>query len=197
MPQIRDCSPMRSASVLSVLLLVGVESMPATAQPQPSGGSIVDETLQDIRKDEERDAGRVRGMVDEAMKGASGKPSGEEIVNPAAPAALLPLSGDVPELVPTGYDAAKLKDRPVRDGAGDPIGTSRGLARDEASGVTLVMVELAPLFGKPAKVSVMPVELLVPAVAEEDGYVVELTPVAHDAMPAYRWAGEAWRRDGT
>lgn len=194
MRQTRGRGPVRAAGVAGVLLLAGVGSMPVAAQT--SGSSIVEEALKDARQDQERDSGRVRRMVDEAVQGAVDAPSGEETVNPPAPVALLPLSGSEPGVLPPGFKAEDLKERPVRDGTGEQIGTLRGLVRDEASGLTQVMVEFTPLFGKPAKVSVLPVDTLIPAEAAGDGYVVELTPVAYDAMPAYRWAGEAWHREG-
>ncbi len=192
----RGRRPVRAAGVAGVLLLAAaVGSVPPVAA-QTSGSSIVEEALKDARQDQQRDSGRVRRMVDEAVQGAVGAPSGEETVNPPAPAALRPLTGGEPGTLPPGFSAEDLRDRPVRDGTGEQIGTLRGLVRDEASGLTQVLVEFAPLFGKPGKVSVLPVDTLTPAAAASDGYVVELTPVAHDAMPAYRWSGEAWRREG-
>ena len=175
---------------------VAVLLLAAPAAAQTSGSSIVEEALKDAHKDQQRDSNRVREMVDEAVKGAERAPSGEEAVNPPAPEALRPLRGDEPGVLPAGFRAEDLKDRPVRDGTGEQIGTLRGLVLDEASGLAKVMVEFGPLFGKSAKISAVPVETLAPATAGGDGYTVALTQVAYDAMPAYRWAGEAWRREG-
>lgn len=178
--------------------VIGVAALllAAPAAAQTSSSSIVEEALKDAQKDQQRDSDRVRNMVDEAVKGTEQAPSGEEAVNPPAPESLRPLAGNEPGVLPAGFNAADLKDRPVRDGTGEQIGTLRGLVLDEASGLAKVMVEFGPLFGKGPKVAAMPFETLTPATTGDDGYVIELTQVAYDAMPAYRWAGEAWRREG-
>lgn len=178
--------------------VIGVAALllAAPAAAQTSGSSIVEEALKDAQQDQKRDSDRVRNMVDEAVKGTEQAPSGEEAVNPPAPASLRPLKGNEPGLLPAGFNAEDLKDRPVRDGTGEQIGTLRGLVLDEASGLAKVMVEFGPLFGKQPKVAAMPFETLTPATTGGDGYVIELTQVAYDSMPAYRWAGEAWRREG-
>ncbi len=185
----------RGRKLTATILAAALAASPlAAALAQTSGSSIVEEALKDAQQDQQRDTDRVRRMVDEAIQGAEEAPSGEDAVNPTAPEALRPLAGDEPGAVPVGFKAEDLKDRPVRDGTGAQIGTLRGLVRDEASGLAKVMVEFGPLFGKPPKVSALPVETL--AEAPGGGYLVELTPVAYEAMPAYRWSVEAWRREG-
>jgi hypothetical protein len=84
----------------------------------------------------------------------------------------------------------------VRDGTGKQIGILRGLARDDKGGQAQAMVEFSPLFGRPGKTSVLALEALRPGVADGPGYVVELTPVAYDALPGYALDHAVWRRVG-
>jgi hypothetical protein len=180
--------------LLAALAVAG--PVPGSAQETGSGRSIVEEALKDAEQDQARDAERVRRMVDEAVKGTEHAPSGKEAVNPSAPDVLRPITGDAPGTLPAGVQPEDLLDQPIRDGTGERIGTVRGLVRDESSGLARVMVEFVPLFGRPAKTSAMELEALVPAEASGDGYTVELTQVAYEAMPAYAWDKEAWRRQG-
>jgi hypothetical protein len=184
------------APLLGLALLAGL-SWPGAgfAQQTGSGSAIVEEALKDAEKDQQRDSERVRRMVDEAVKGAERAPSGQEAVNPTAPDVLRPLPADAPGALPPGTQPQDLVEQPVRDASGARIGTVKGLVRDEASGVARVMVEFAPVFGQPGKTSVLGIEALTRA-DKESGYVVDLTPVAYDAMPAYTWQDQVWRRVG-
>jgi hypothetical protein len=182
--------------LLGLALLAGLPWPGAgVAQQTGSGSSIVEEALKDAEQDQRRDTERVRRMVDEAVKGAEQAPSGQEAVNPTAPDVLRPLPADAPGALPPGTRAEDLVEQPVRDASGARIGTVKGLVRDEASGVAQVMVEFAPVFGQPGKTSVLGIEALTRAEGES-GYVVDLTPVAYDALPAYAWQDQVWRRVG-
>lgn len=177
-----------------ILALAGAGLTPVLAQT--SGSSIVDEALKDAEKEQTRDSDLVRRMVDEAVKGAETAPSGEDAVNPKAPDTLRPLSGNEPTLLPAGFELEDLENQPVRDGAGARIGTVRSVVLDESTGLTRAMVEFEPLFGHPGKTSPVEIELLTPATRSGDGFVVELTPVAYQSMPAYAWQQGQWRREG-
>jgi sporulation protein YlmC with PRC-barrel domain len=167
------------------------------AAAQSSGASIVEEALQGVRQDQQRDSERVRRMVDEAVKGAEQAPSGQDTVNPGAPATLRPLAvQDAPGVLPVGYRVDSLVDRPVDDGSGARIGRIRDLVLDETSGVARAMVEFQPLFGHSGKTSVVPIESLSTATARGEGYVMELTAVEFERMPAYTRQGPVWRRAG-
>jgi hypothetical protein len=87
-------------------------------------------------------------------------------------------------------------DRPVDDGSGARIGRIRDLVLDETSGVARAMVEFQPLFGHSGKTSVVPIESLTTATARGEGYVMELTAVEFERMPAYTRQGPVWRRAG-
>ena len=189
-------SRLPGAPVVGLAVLAGLSwPLAGVAQQAGSGGSIVEEALKDAEQDQRRDTERVRRMVDEAVKGAEQAPSGQEAVNPTAPDVLRPLPADAPGALPPGTRAEDLVEQPVRDASGARIGTVKGLVRDEASGVAQVMVEFAPVFGQPGKTSVLGIEALTRAEGES-GYVVDLTPVAYDAMPAYAWQDQVWRRVG-
>lgn len=177
-----------------ILALVGAGLAPALAQT--SGSSIVDEALRDAEQEQTRDSDLVRRMVDEAVKGAETAPSGQDAVNPRAPDTLRPLTGEEPTVLPAGFEAKDLENQPVRDGAGARIGTVRSVVLDESTGLARAMVEFEPLFGQPAKTSPVEIELLTPATRSGDGFVVELTPVAYQSMPAYAWQQGQWRREG-
>lgn len=177
--------------------LGAIVSWSAASLAQSTGATIVDEALKGVEEDQTRDAERMRRMVDEAVKGAEQAPSGQEAVNPSAPASLRPLTDDAPGALPVGYRAADLIGAPVRDGAGAEIGRIRGLGLDDASGVARAIVELVALFGQPGKVAAVPVETLAPAAAGRDGYVMDVSAVAIDQLPAYAWRDGTWRRSGT
>ena len=86
---------------------------------QSSGAGIVDEALKGVRQDQERDAERVRRMVDEAVRGTENAPSGEETVSPSAPERLDQLSpGTAAGVMPAGFRVEELVGRPVEDGTG-------------------------------------------------------------------------------
>jgi hypothetical protein len=176
------------------LALAGATVAPAMAQS--SGSAIVDEALKDAEQEQTRDSDLVRRMVDEAVKGAETAPSGQDSVNPRAPDTLRPLTGDEPTVLPAGFAAKDLENQPVRDGAGARIGTVRSVVLDESTGLTRAMVEFEPLFGHPGKTSPLEIELLTPADQRGDGFVVELTPVAYESLPAYAWQQGRWRREG-
>ena len=172
-------------------------ALPVAGSAQQATSGIVEEAIKDAHQDQARDSERVRRMVEEAVKGAEQAPSGEDAVNPTAPDTLRPLQGDAAgTALPVGYEARDLLEKPVRDGSGAKIGQVRGLATDEASGLARVMVEFEPLFGQPAKISALEVEALAPAPDDADGFVVELTPVKLEQMPAYARRDEVWRRVG-
>jgi hypothetical protein len=195
----RSHDPRRHGREAGVGILVALAACAwngAAAQPASSGGAIVNEVLKDAEQEQNRDSERVRRMVEEAVKGAERAPSGEEAVNPEAPDRLRPVIGEPPGALPAGFSAKDLENRPVRDGTGARIGTLRGVVLDEGSGIARVMVEFAPMFGQPGKISAMEIEALTPAPDAADGYVVELTPVAYEAMPAYAREREHWRRVG-
>lgn len=179
---------------LGVIAMLGGLSVMQPAGAQSSGSSIVEDALKDVEQDQQRDSERVRRMVDEAIKGTEQAPSGIEAVAPTAPPALQPVSPEEPGALPAGFKAEDLANRPVRDGTGAQIGTLRGMVRDEGSGLTRVLVEFGTLFGRPGKVSAVTVETLTPAPPETDGFVLELTPVAYDALPAYALSNGVWRR---
>jgi uncharacterized protein YrrD len=88
----------------------------------------------------------------------------------------------------------ELVGRPVDDGTGARIGVIRDLVADTASDAPRVLVEFQPLFGRPGKTSAVPVEALTTATARGEGYVMEVTAVAYEQLPAYRRDGEVWRR---
>lgn len=167
---------------------------PVAAQSSPD--SIVDEALKGVEQDQARDSERMRRMVDEAVKGAEQAPSGQELVNPAAPPILRPIGDDAATVLPVGYRADELIGAPVRDGAGAEIGRIRGLGVDDASGAARAIVELAALLGQPAKVAAVPVETLVPAPPEHGGYLLDLSAVALEQLPAYAWSDGVWRLTG-
>lgn len=186
-----------AALSLGLALATTVAAPGSRAQNASSGSAIVQEVLKDAEQEQVRDSERVRRMVDEAVKGAEGAPSGEEAVNPTAPESLRPLlDGQQAGALPAGYSAEELRDRPVRDGSGAEIGTLRGPAVDEASGIARVMVEFKPLFGEPGKVAALEIERLTRADGRGDGYVVDVTPVDYRAMAGYGWADGEWRRRG-
>lgn len=180
--------------VLITLLALAVAAMPAKAQT--SGSSIVEEAIKDAQQDQQRDSERVRRMVDEAVKGTEQAPSGRDAVDPPAPETLQPVALEEPGVLPAGYQPEDIKDQPVRDGTGAEIGRVRGMARDNGTGLAKVIVEFQPLFGRPGKVTALGVESLTRAPQQADGYLMDLTPVAYDAMPAYDWADGQWRRAG-
>ena len=167
------------------------------ANAQSSGASIVEEALEGVRQDQARDSERVKRMVDEAVQGTQGAPSGQDTVNPAAPDTLRPLADmEAPGVLPVGYNAQELVGRPIDDGTGARIGTIRDLVLDEGSGVARAMVAFDPLFDQPAKTSVVPIESLTTATARGQGLVMELTTVQFAAMPDYAKDGVVWRRRG-
>lgn len=179
-----------ATSAWALLALAGT----AFAQPTSPGSAIVDEVLKDATQQQTRDSERVRRMVDEAIKGAEQAPSGIEAVNPTAPDTLRPTEDVGTAVLPAGFAPEDLEDKPVRDGTGAEIGRLRGLAVDQASQQLKVMVQFAPLFGHPAKTAAFPIEQLRPADSLGDGYVVEITPVDYEALPAYAWRDGEWRR---
>jgi hypothetical protein len=180
----------------ALLLAAALVAGQADAQETPPTSAIVEDALKGVQQDQAKDAERVRRMVDEAVKGTERAPSGQDAVNPAAPEELRPLGGDQPGALPAGTQPGDFLGKPVRDGTGAQIGTVRDLAVDGASGATRAIVEFQPLFGHPGKTSALGIEALLPAVAGSDGFVVELTPVAYDEMPAYRREQAVWRRAG-
>lgn len=184
----------RSLTVGVAVLAGALASAPwvAPARAQSSGGSIVEEAVRDAEQEQNRDSDLVRRMVDEAVKGAETAPSGREAVNPQAPDSLRPIDGSAPTTLPAGLDLEDLENQPVRDAAGSQIGTVRGVAVDEATGLPRAMVEFGSLFGEPGKTAPVEIETLTPA--EGGGFVLDLTPVAYRSMPAYAWREGQWRR---
>lgn len=188
---LRDENRVRALPALG--LAVALIAAPTTAQEAPTS-EIVKDALEGVEQDQARDAERLRRMVDEAVKGAEQAPSGEDAVNPTAPAELHPLGGDRPGALPAGSQPGDFLGKPVRDGTGARIGTVRDLTVDDPSGATRAIVEFEPLFGHPGKTSALEIESLLPAVGGGDGFVVELTPVEYERMPAYRREQAVWRR---
>ena len=189
------CWTMAILPVLGLTMYLG--SGDVLAQSAPSGSAIVQDALKDVRQDQAEDARRVRRMIDEAVKGAERAPSGLEAVNPTAPPVLRPLQEAPPGALPTGIAPQDLADKPLRDGAGTEIGRVRDLVLDEQSGLARIVVDFAPMFGEPAKTTVIGVETLQPADAGSDGYIVDLTPVRYKEMPRYAWENGAWRQEGS
>ena len=81
-------------ALAAAMAMLAVASTGAGAQS--SGAGIVDEALKGVRQDQERDAERVKRMVDEAVRGAENAPSGEETVSPSAPEQLDQLPPEPP-----------------------------------------------------------------------------------------------------
>ena len=180
----------QGATAVGCAILLGLA---APVLAQSSGASIVDEALKGVQADQARDAERVRRMVDEAVKGTEGAPSGLEAVNPPAPAELQPLPDDTPGALPAGYRPEDLAGKPVRDGTSTEIGRIRALVLDQTSGAARAMVAFTPLFGQPGKISAVEVESLVPS-SRGDGFELQLTPVQLEQMPAYALDQQIWRR---
>ena len=166
----------------------------AVAQQGADTRAIVEDALKGVAAQQAKDAERVRRISEEAVKGAEAAPSGKEAVNPTAPEALRPLADDQTAMLPAGFDAETLQDRPVRNAAGEQIGMLRGPAVDEATGQPKVMVEFAPMFGQPGKLTALSIEQLSQASGQGGGYVVEMTPVAYGELADYRLTDGAWRR---
>ncbi|MFO1075485.1 MAG: hypothetical protein U1E17_22865 [Geminicoccaceae bacterium] len=185
------------AAALALCFGATLGSWAALAQQGADTRAIVEDALKGVAAQQAKDAERVRRMSEEAARGVQEAPSGKESVNPTAPATLRPLADGQAAVLPAGYDAGMLKDRPVRNAAGEQIGTLRGPAVDEATGQPKVMVEFAPLFGQPGKLTALSIEQLSQASGQGDGYVVELTPVAYGQLGEYRLADGAWRRGST
>jgi hypothetical protein len=179
---------------MAAFCLVASAGWPLQCFAQSSGSSIVEEALKGVEQDQARDAERMRRLVEEAVKGTEQAPSGQEAVNPSAPDSLRPLTDEAPGALPVGYRAESLIDAPVRDGAGAEIGRIRGLGIDDASGAARAIVALMPRFGQPEKIAAVPVETLAPAAADRDGYVMDLSAVALEQLPAYTWRDSMWRR---
>jgi hypothetical protein len=177
------------AAALAVIVM-----LPATVHAQSSGAGIVEEALQGVRQDQERDSKRVKEIVEEAVKGAEQAPSGQEAINPTAPETLRPLPPDAQASLPAGYRADEMVGKPIVDGTGAKLGVIRGLVIDDVNGVARAMVEFAPLFGKPGKVTAIAVDTLTTGAAPEGGYVMSLTSTDFDKMPAYAWANPVWQR---
>jgi hypothetical protein len=170
-------------------------ALPGPGLAQSSGAAIVEGALEGVAQDQARDSARVKRMVDEAVRGTTQAPSGQDTVNPAAPETLRPVDdATAPGMLPVGYQAQELVGRSVDDGTGARIGVIRELVLDESSGVARAMVELQPLFDQPGKTSVVTIESLTTATARGEGYVMELSNVAFAAMPAYARDAGVWRR---
>ena len=184
-----------TAAVAVMLALAGVPAFGQTPGGESSGSAIVEEALKGVREDQARDSARVKQIIDEAVRGAAGAPSGQDTVNPTAPETLRILAAaDAQRDLPIGVRAEDLLGSPVGDGTGARIGTVRDLVRDDRTGVALAMVEFAPLFGGPGKTSVVAIESLTAAGARGAGYVMELTTVDYARLPAYERDEELWRR---
>jgi PRC-barrel domain len=186
--------PERAISGKAAAALAAIVLLPAVAQAQSSGAGIVEEALQGVQQDQERDSKRVKEIVEEAVKGAEQAPSGQEAINPMAPDTLRPLPPDAQASLPAGYRADDMVGKPVVDGTGAKLGVIRGLVIDDVNGVARAMVEFAPLFGKPGKVTAIAVDTLTTGAAPEGGYVMSLTSTDFDKMPAYAWANLVWQR---
>jgi hypothetical protein len=179
-------------AVVAMVLTLAVASSGAGAQS--SGAGIVDEALKGVRQDQERDAERVRRMVDEAVRGAENAPSGEETVSPSAPERLDQLSaGTAAGVLPAGFRVEELVGRPVEDGTGGKLGTLRAVAVEPGGDLPVALIEFAPLFGRGAKTAAVPLDELTPS-ATADSLVLSLTAVGYDELPAYAWRDGVWRR---
>ena len=184
----------RMALMLGAVLL-GMAS--PSAHGQSSGQSIVEEALQGGEQDQARDSQRVRSIIEEAVRGAEQAPSGIETVAPSAPEVLEPMGSDSPPgLLPVGLDVSQLIGRPVEDAAGARLGTIRAVAVEQSGQTAHALVEFADAFGRQAKTAAVPLDKLTPSATTGSGYVVALTAVAYDQLPAYEWRDGAWRRQG-
>ena len=181
-------------ALAAAMVMLAVASTSAGAQS--SGAGIVDEALKGVRQDQERDAERVRCMVDEAVRGTENAPSGEETVSPSAPERLDQLSpGTAAGVMPAGFRVEELVGRPVEDGTGGKLGTLRAVALEPGGDVPVAMIDFAPLFGRVAKTAAVPLDELTPSAAA-DSLVLSLTAVGYDELPAYAWRDGVWRREG-
>ncbi|MGD9508343.1 MAG: PRC-barrel domain-containing protein [Geminicoccaceae bacterium] len=168
-----------------------------TVHAQSSGQSIVEEALRGVEQDQARDSQRVRDFIEEAVRGAEQAPSGKETVTPTAPETLKPLGpGEAPELLPVGFEVAKLVGQPVDDGTGARLGTIRDVAFEQGGRTAHAVVEFDRLFGRGAKTAAVPLDTLTPSVTAGSGYVMALTAVAYDQLPAYAMQNGVWRRQG-
>jgi len=164
---------------------------------QSSGQSIVEEALQGVEQDQARDSQRVKDIIDEAVRGAEQAPSGKETVTPTAPETLKPLGPDeAPGLLPAGYEVAKLVGQPVDDGTGARLGRIRDIAVEQDRRTAHALVDFNQVFGREPKTAAVPLDTLTPSIAKGTGYVVAITAVAYDQLPAYTWQDGAWRRRG-
>lgn len=185
--------PVLQALSLTACLWSGI----VLAQSAPSGSAIVQDALKDVQQDQAEGSKRVRSIIDEAVKGAERAPSGLEAVNPSAPPVLRPLQEAPPGALPTGIEPQDLAGKPLRDGTGTEIGRVRDLVLDEQSGLARIVVDFTPMFGEPAKTTVLEIEALQPADTKGDGYIVDLTPVKYQEMPRYAWENGVWRQEGS
>ena len=67
------------------LIVAAVALAAGRVEAQSSSNAIVEEALKGVEQDQARDSQRVKGMVDEAVRGTQQAPSGQDTVNPAAP----------------------------------------------------------------------------------------------------------------
>jgi hypothetical protein len=168
-----------------------------TVHAQSSGQSIVEEALQGVEQDQARDSQRVREIIDDAVRGAEQAPSGTETVTPTAPETLEPLGpDDAPGLLPVGFEVAKLVGQPVDDGTGARLGTIRDIAVEENGQTAHALVDFGQVFGREAKTAAVPLDTLTPSATTGSGYVISLTAVDYDKLPAYAWRDGVWRRQG-
>ena len=180
-----------------LLLLLATAPAPAFAQASSSSG-IVDEAVRDAEREQRRDQEKVRDIVKEAVEGAESAPSGQVAVTPPPADTLAPLAGDqAGAALPPGVTAQDLLDQPVQDGSGTQIGKVAGLVIDHGSGLARAMVAFTPVFGEPGKTAPVELDTLRPTSDGSPGYIVDITPIQYQALPAYSPSGDGhWRRDG-
>lgn len=185
-----------AAATTAAPLLLATAPVPAFAQASSSGG-IVDEAVRDAEREQRRDEEKVRDIVKEAVEGAENAPSGEAAVTPPPADTLAPLPSEQAGALPPGVTAQDLLDQPVQDGSGTQIGKVAGLVIDHQSGLARAMVAFTPVFGEPGKTAPVELDILRPTSDGKPGYIVDMTPIQYQALPAYSLAGDGrWRRDG-
>ena len=171
-------------ALAAAMAMLAVASTGAGAQS--SGAGIVDEALKGVRQDQERDAERVKRMVDEAVRGAENAPSGEETVSPSAPEQLDQLPPGTAAGVAAGRFSCRGTGGPAgRARHGGTLGTLRAVALESGGDVPVAMIDFAPLFGRGAKTAAVAARQ-VDAGAAADSLVLSLTAIGYDGLPAMR-----------
>lgn len=188
---------MYRASPMILLGLVLTVAIPGTAHAQSSGQSIVEEALKGVKEDQARDSQRVQRMIDEAVRGAEQAPSGKETVTPTAPDILEPIGAEAaPGVLPVGFEVAKLIGQPVDDGTGARLGMIRDIAVEQDGRTAHALVDFGQVFGREAKTAAVPLDTLTPSATAGTGYVMAITAVSYEQLPAYALQNGVWRRQG-